>query len=122
MRMYLTRVHNTVPVPVVNLELAAPRSPKSTLPPSPMYQLKFSQTVRLDVLGLVECGSLEYFLTLKALFTTKFVCFCRLLKCLRNLSNKQYRLGPHCLSLHLTLLNNVSKNLQQKTNADGIFR
>ena len=59
-------------------------------------------------------------LTLKAPITTKFVCFCCLLKCFRSLSNKQCRLrpdcsqeqsdlGPQCLSLNLTLLNNVSK-------------
>ena len=30
-------------------------------------------------------------------------------------------MGPHCLSLYLALLNNVSKKLQQTTNADGIF-
>ena len=31
-------------------------------------------------------------------------------------------LGPHCLSLYLTMLNNVSKHVQQTTKADGIFR
>ena len=65
-------------------------------------------------------------LTLKAPITTKFDCFCRLLNCFRRLSNRlllyeQSDLGPHCLSLYLALLNNVSKNLQQTTNADGIF-
>ena len=36
-------------------------------------------------------------------------------------SEEQSDLGPHCLSLYLTLLNNVSKNLQQMTKADRIF-
>ena len=35
---------------------------------------------------------------------------------------EQSDLGLHCLSLYLTLLNNVSKNLQQTTKAGGIFR
>ena len=36
---------------------------------------------------------------------------------------EQSDLDPHCFSLYLTLLNDVSKNLQQTTNADdGIFR
>ena len=59
-------------------------------------------------------------LTLKAPITTKFDCFCRLLKCFRSLSNKQCRLRSDCsytssliwvhsLSLYLALLNNVSK-------------
>ena len=30
-------------------------------------------------------------------------------------------MGSHCLSIYLALLNNVSKNLRQTTNADGIF-
>ena len=34
---------------------------------------------------------------------------------------EQSDLGPHCLSLYLVLLNNVSIKLQQTTNADGIF-
>ena len=54
-------------------------------------------------------------LTLNAPITIKFVCFCHLLKCFRSL---QSDLGPHCLSQNLTLSNNVSKNLQQTTNAD----
>ena len=35
-------------------------------------------------------------LTLKVLITTKFVCFCRRLKCLRSLTNKQCRLRSDC--------------------------
>ena len=65
-------------------------------------------------------------LALKTQITTKVICFCRWLKCFRrSLSNKQCRLRSdcsykssqirHCLSLYLTLLNNVSKNLQQTT-------
>ena len=34
---------------------------------------------------------------------------------------EQSDLGPHCLSLYLALLNNVSKTLQQTTNTDEIF-
>ena len=41
---------------------------------------------------------------------------------IRLLLKEQSDLGPHFLSLYLTLLNNVSKNLQQTTNADRIFR
>ena len=41
---------------------------------------------------------------------------------MRLLIYEQFNLGPHCLSLYLTLLNNVSKNLQQTTTADRIFR
>ena len=59
--------------------------------------------------------------------TTKVVCFCHLLKCFRSLSNRVHPgqtapIGAVCsgstLSLYLTLLNNVSINLQQMTKAD----
>ena len=57
---------------------------------------KFTETT-YNILVLVlfsvclVCG-----LTLKAPITTKFVCFCRLLKCDRSLSDKRCRLRPDC--------------------------
>ena len=41
---------------------------------------------------------------------------------IRLLLKEQSDLGPHCLSLFLTLLINVGKKLQQTTKADVIFR
>ena len=72
-------------------------------------------------------------LTLKAPITTKFVCFSRLLKCLRSLFGKQCgprsdcSLGAVCSGSTLfasTLISSVvlGNYLQQTTSADDIFR
>ena len=66
-----------------------------------------------------------FILSLKALITTKIVCFCRLPKCFRNHFNKHYRPRPSESTLFvsiLTLVNNVSKYTQQTTLADNVFR
>ena len=66
-----------------------------------------------------------FILSLKALITTKIVCFCRLIICYRNLFNKHYRLRSSGSTLFvsiLTLVNNVSKYTQQTTLADIVFR
>ena len=60
-------------------------------------------------------------LSFKVQITTKIVCFCRLHNVLEAFPTNSVD-SDHCLSLYLTLLNNVSKNLQQTTNADRIFR
>ena len=40
---------------------------------------------------------------------------------IRLLLQEQSDLGPHCLSLYLTMLNNVSKHLQQTTKQTEIL-
>ena len=65
-------------------------------------------------------------LTLKASIATKVVCFCHLLKCFRSLFYNQCRPRSDCygstlFASTLTLVNNVSKYLQQTTFSDAIY-